>query len=179
MHAFQERGEEKREERTSLPNGQLPKSCESLLNRPTADQPRPNHLPPRARLSPTWNSRSPGWPFPPQSLPHLAISLVHLIFEPFSHCHRFSVGQTLAMPHVQNSQWNSPKWTRSFCEILPSDDELRGHPSPIYPSWSAVYGQILSIFKSELYNRRDRAGNEERTERKMLVDRVKLDVARF
>jgi len=63
-------------------------------------------------------------------------------------------------------------------DSLPSD-ELRGYPSPMYPSSSAVYGQILSIFKSELCNRRDRAGNEERAERKMLDDRVKLDIARF
>lgn len=74
-YAFRERGEEKREERTSLPNGQLPKSCESLSNRPPTSRvsticplgpifllPETRvhlaGLPPTRTLSPTWQSVS-------------------------------------------------------------------------------------------------------------------------
>lgn len=166
------------EKRISL-SGQLPKSCESL-SRPAIGQtrPDPDHLSPWAFLSPTWNSCSPGWLSSPPtySLPHLAISFVHLIFEPFSHRHWFSVGQTFAMPRVQNSQWNSSRQTRSFLrDSLPLPTNCKD-TRPLYILPQTRSSRFLRanyvIAATEPETRSERNG-------KPLDGRVKVDIARF
>ncbi|EFN68852.1 hypothetical protein EAG_07918 [Camponotus floridanus] len=172
VYALQERGEEKRGERTSLfrtDSYQKAVNRSETGRRPAASQPSAPSGPSLSylKLAFTWLA------FPP-----------HALSPPPGNQSRSSYFRTiqplppvLCGPNARDA--SRVESSMEFAEVdalflrdsLPPD-ELRGYPSPTYPSSSAVYGQILSIFKSELCNRRDRAGNEERAERKMPDDRA-------
>lgn len=111
------------------------------IDRPSAEPlRRPDHLP---FLDP---------PLLPETRVHLAglppryhhlrptIGLVHLIFGPFSHRHRFSDGpRSFAVPHAENSQWNSLR--RTFCQTSILDNN-RENPRSFSPA-----ANPLSMFR--------------------------------
>lgn len=145
-------------------------------------QPRSDHLPPRALLSPTWNSCSPGWPSP------------HVLSPPPGNQSRSSYFRAIQpLPPVLCGP-NARDVSRaeflngihrggrgSFCETLSSslDNNCQGiRPQRILPQ--ARYGQIPSRFLRANYviaatepeTRNERNG-------KPLDDRVKVDIAHF
>lgn len=132
---------------------------------------------PSAFSSPTWNAPSPGRSFSlPPFLPrvlrrHLrpASGLVHLIFGPFSHRHWFSDRpRFFAVPHVENSQWNSPRRTRFLPDSLSErqlGEFLPSRSSPL--ATGPKYDQMLFRFLMANYviaARRDRKRDASRTE---------------
>lgn len=152
-------GEEKREEE-GFSERERTVIHQKAVNRSRTGEPRPDHLPPRALLSPTWNSCSPGLP------PH--------VFSPppgnQSRSSYFRAIQPLP-PVLCGPNARDVSRAESSMEFAVADALFFARLFFSIVRISFLWSDILSICKSKLCNRRDwrRKRGTSRTENRSMI----------